>query len=303
MMCYQDSPITSMAYEDWVAANAPKVNGAWNIHEAFKQEGSLDFFVLASSLVTIVEQPGQGNYSAANTYLEAFCQWRRASSLPASILNICPIADVGFVAENPFARKNMKAQGLYFLGERELLDFMELSMWASRTTVASQAEDVKRGWKNSGQIVMGLKSEGDLNDTSTRTNWRRDRRMGFYHNSVEKVEEGDRGGSSELKAFLAAAADDPEILGGAESAAYLATEIGKKIYSFMLKSEEDVDISLSLTQIGLDSLMAIELRRWWKLALGLEISVLEIMGSGSLDALGLVATQQMTALYLGEDAK
>jgi aryl carrier-like protein len=254
---------------------------------------------LASSLVTIVEQPGQGNYSAANTYLEAFCQWRRSLSLPASILNICPIEGAGFVAENPFARKNLKAQGLYFLGESELLDFLELSMWASRPTSASRAEDIKQGWKNTGQIVMGLKSEGDLNDTNTRTNWRRDRRMGFYHNSIEK-EDSDRGGSNELKAFLATAEDDPEILTRRESAVYLATEIGKMVYRFMLKPEDDLDISLTLTQIGLDSLMAIELRRWWKLALGPEISVLEIMAAGSVEAIGSLAAQQLKAMYLGE---
>lgn len=291
--------MSSMAHSDWLAANAPKVTGAWNIHEAFKHEGDLDFFVMASSLVTIVEQPGQGNYSAANTYLEAFCQWRRGLSLPASILNICPIDGVGFVAENPFARKNMKAQGIYFLGESELLDFLELSILASRSTPSSQEEDIKRGWKNTGQIVMGLKSEGDLNDTNTRTNWRHDRRMGFYHNNVEKVE-SNRGSSNELREFLARASDDPVILAHGESAIYLAIEIGKKIYSFMLKPEDDLDISLTLSQIGLDSLMAIELRRWWKLALGLQISVLEIMATGSVEALGLLAAQQLQALYLGE---
>ena len=292
-----------MTYSDWLAANAPKVTGAWNIHQAFKENNSLDFFVLASSLVTIVEQPGQGNYSAANTHLEAFCQWRRSLSLPASILNICPIDGIGFVAENSFARKNLKAQGLYFLGESELLDFLELAILASPpATPQSQPEDVKQGWKNTGQIVMGLRSEGDLNDSRTRTNWRRDIRMGFYHNSVGKVE-GDRGGSNELKAYLSALGDDPDVLSQPESVRYLATEIGKKICSFMLKPEEDLDITLSLAQIGLDSLMAIELRRWWKIALGLEISVLEIMATGSIEALGALAAQKLRTLHTGEESK
>lgn len=288
-----------MAHSDWLAANAPKVTGAWNIHEAFKEGNALDFFVLASSVITVVEQPGQGNYSAANTYLEAFCQWRRSLSLPASVLNICPIDGVGFVAENQLARKNMKAQGLYFLGESELLDFMELSILTSRPIAVTRPEDLKTGWKNPGQIVMGLKSEEDLNDTNTRTNWRRDRRMGFYHNSVEKVESG-RGSSNELKQFLANVSNDPDILERHGSVVYLATEIGRKIYRFMLKSEEDLEIAVSLKQIGLDSLMAIGLHRWLKLTLGLQISILEIMSTGSIEALGSLAAKHLRALYIGE---
>ncbi|KKA22694.1 Fatty acid synthase, partial [Rasamsonia emersonii CBS 393.64] len=80
-----DAPIAKMAFSNWVAANAPKVTGTWNLHKRFKEEKSLDFFVLASSMVTIVERPGQGNYSAANTFLEAFSQYRQALSLPASV--------------------------------------------------------------------------------------------------------------------------------------------------------------------------------------------------------------------------
>ena len=52
----KDSSIATMTHADWHAANAPKVNGAWNIHLAFTSSNSLDFFVLASSLDTVVEQ-------------------------------------------------------------------------------------------------------------------------------------------------------------------------------------------------------------------------------------------------------
>ena len=70
----------------------------------------------------------------------------------------------------------------------------------------------------------------------------------------------------------------------------------------MLKDEADLDTSLTLVQIGLDSLMAIELRRWWKQALGLEISVLEIMASGSLEALGAVAAKGLKERFAGASA-
>ncbi|KAL1987324.1 hypothetical protein VTN96DRAFT_4352 [Rasamsonia emersonii] len=66
----RDAPIAKMAFSNWVAANAPKVTGTWNLHKRFKEEKSLDFFVLASSMVTIVERPGQGNYSKEFDMLE-----------------------------------------------------------------------------------------------------------------------------------------------------------------------------------------------------------------------------------------
>lgn len=50
---------------------------------------------------------------------------------------------------------------------------------------------------------------------------------------------------------------------------------------------------LSLAAIGLDSLIAIELRRWRKQALRLEISVLEILGTGTIEALGRTAAERL----------
>ncbi|GIK02966.1 hypothetical protein Aspvir_007031 [Aspergillus viridinutans] len=87
-----------------------KVQGAWNLHNAFKNQTALDFFIMTSSLVTLVDQPGQGNYPAANTFLESFTQYRHKQGLPASVLGICPVDDIGSVAEIPALRKKLKAQ-------------------------------------------------------------------------------------------------------------------------------------------------------------------------------------------------
>ena len=231
----QDGPLVDMPWSDWDQVTRPKVNGAWNLHNALLDH-PLDFFWLASSIITAVDQPGQGNYSASNTFLEAFCQYRLNMGLPTAVLGICPIKGVGFVAENAEARRNSKAQGIYSLSEAEYLEFVELSILAAQTNLAEalSAPSVvpPLAWKNKGQIVTGMRSELDLEDPNNRANWRRDRRMGSYHNVRSQGSEQGTGDSSELKVFLARAAEDTRVLEERSGIEFLAREIGGEVYDF-----------------------------------------------------------------------
>jgi polyketide synthase 5 len=66
---------------DW----APKVYGAWNLHLA-TASAELDWFCLFSSAAALLGSPGQGAYSAANSWLDAFTHWRRDQGLPATAI-------------------------------------------------------------------------------------------------------------------------------------------------------------------------------------------------------------------------
>ena len=294
--------MVDLTYEEWNGAVAPKVQGAWNIHNAFMYRKPLDFFVMTSSLVTLVDQPGQGNYAAANTFLESFTQYRHNMGLPASVLGICPIDDIGFVAEIPALRKTLKSQGLFFLPERELLEYMHLAILnAHPPTNANKTEDNTTSWASMGYMIMGLRAETHLEDPNCQVSWRRDRRMGMYHNIPKETSGGDASASNSnvLKSFLGRAADEPNMLLDKANTDFLAEEIGRRIFRFMMKPEEDLELGLSLPQIGMDSLMAIELRRWWKQAFGLDISILEIMNAGTLEELGRVAGETLKKKYEG----
>ena len=298
--------MVNMSHEDWVAAILPKVDGTWNLHNAVADQ-PLDFFFMSSSTVAIVNQPGQGNYSAANTFLESFCQYRHSLGPPASVLNICSIDDVGSVAENPAARKSLKAQGHYFLREQEFLDCLHLSLLNSQPPVNATHEtssnphpNILSPWVNSGQVIMGLRSDLHPDDPNNRTHWRRDRRMGIYHNLKNTNTVDHSTGDNPLKQFLLRCAEDPDLLAEQDSEYLLAQEIGLKVFSLMLKDAEDVDIDMTLGAIGVDSLMAIELRRWWKQAFGLEISVLEMMALGKIRELGKVAAHRLKVKLGGE---
>jgi acyl transferase domain-containing protein/acyl carrier protein len=66
---------------DW----APKVYGAWNLHQATAGQ-PLDWFCSFSSAAALLGSRGQGAYSAANSWLDGFTYWRRAQGLPASAI-------------------------------------------------------------------------------------------------------------------------------------------------------------------------------------------------------------------------
>lgn len=87
-------------------AIVPKVKGAWNLHNAL-HDHQLDFFILFSSISAIVGQLGQGNYSAANTFLDSFVQYRHSLNLPASAINFGVMEDVGYVSQNPAALEQL----------------------------------------------------------------------------------------------------------------------------------------------------------------------------------------------------
>ncbi|MCV7442361.1 type I polyketide synthase [Mycobacterium paraense] len=81
----EDATLTNITDElidrDW----APKVYGAWNLHEA-TASADLDWFCSFSSAAALLGSPGQGAYAAANSWLDAFTHWRRAQGLPATAI-------------------------------------------------------------------------------------------------------------------------------------------------------------------------------------------------------------------------
>ncbi len=76
-----DAVVGSLSAERMDAVLAPKVDGAWNLHELTRDLG-LSAFVLCSSVAGVAGAPGQGNYAAGNAFLDALAAHRRASGLP-----------------------------------------------------------------------------------------------------------------------------------------------------------------------------------------------------------------------------
>lgn len=89
---------------------APKILGAWHLHQA-SQGLPLDSFVVFSSAATLLGSPGQGSYVAANAMLDSFAAGRSASGLPALSINWGPWLEVGMAARS-HVEDRLAARGL-----------------------------------------------------------------------------------------------------------------------------------------------------------------------------------------------
>lgn len=93
----RDALVRNQSAESFAAVMAPKVRGAWELHR--QTSGMpLDFFVCLSSMAGLTGAPGQTNYAAANAFLDALATLRRAQGLPAASIDWGPWADVGMAA-------------------------------------------------------------------------------------------------------------------------------------------------------------------------------------------------------------
>ncbi|KAI3333750.1 hypothetical protein F4824DRAFT_470692 [Ustulina deusta] len=283
-MVLRDQNFSDMTFEQWIQAAAPKIKGTWNLHHVTISKAiDLDFFVLCGSISGHIGQPGQANYASANTFLDAFAQYRNSLGLAASVVDIGAVEDVGVLARSPGLLARMKADGLHALSEQELLDALVYAMFRPKPSIISQGRS-SSCYRHPNSFLIGLKP------LIQSTVGKKDRRMAVF--SKETSDEKEELVSNEpLKDLLDRADEQPAVLRTNEAAQILSIEIGKKVADMLLLQPE-IDMTVMnvlLRDLGMDSLVAVELRAWWRQVFRLDISVREILGMGTLGALGKFA--------------
>ena len=115
-----DGPFSEMSTETMLQTLGPKVDGSYNIDQAFYND-ELDFFVLFSSISCVIGTSGQSNYVAANGYLNGLARQRRKRGFAASALDIGLILGIGLAeAGDQYVVDSLQKYGITPLSEPDL---------------------------------------------------------------------------------------------------------------------------------------------------------------------------------------
>ncbi len=251
---------------------APKLQGAWWLH-TLSRERQLDFFVCYSSMASLLGSPGQGNYAAANAFLDALAHHRRALGLPALTLNWGAWADSGMAARldrRDQARWNDRGLGTI---EPELgLDLVE-QLWSRGAT---QVGVMPVSWS---KFMKQLPA-------------------GFQPPLLEAF-------AREAPSALPAKSKFLEALEGSpvdERLGLLMDEIRTQIAELLgLESFEEIEPRNRLFDLGLDSLMAVELKTRLERTLCCGMRPTLVFDYPTVEALvGYFAQEPLAALFAPE---
>ncbi|QVM13373.1 putative secondary metabolism biosynthetic enzyme [Coccidioides posadasii str. Silveira] len=221
-----------------------------------------------SSVSGIVGQAGQANYASGNSFLDAFAQCRNGLGLAASVVDMGAVEDVGWISDHQGMMGKMSRSGFKPVLEQKVIDAMAICMLVHNKPNKAAESALTVTSKNSSYFVhkdtflVGLALLIPLNDPSNYVIWKKDRRMASYHNKATVA--ATAASTDILKSYLSSAKADPSILKSSEAAKLFAVEIGKKLLDLLLKHHEGLKTSLPLLDLGLDSLVALELRAWIK---------------------------------------
>ncbi|KAL5356851.1 hypothetical protein BJX96DRAFT_171992 [Aspergillus floccosus] len=132
----KDGTFDKMTHDDWTSCLESKVQGTWNLHEKLLNQ-QLDFFIVFSSAVSFIGNPGQANYAAANSFLDGFVRYRRSLGLPASVVSLGPVDEMGLMAQKPDLMLKARQVFQHVMGEADVLKAFQLALLSAKDDMAS----------------------------------------------------------------------------------------------------------------------------------------------------------------------
>ena len=253
----QDRLAVHMDDEAFQAAARPKVLGSWFLHRATLQE-PLDFFLVYSSMTSLFGQVGQGAYAAGNAFMDALVHVRRARGLPAQSLHWGPWSEVGIYARlDEATRRSIDMSGVKPISPEDNLRVL--------------------GQVLGSEIPQVLVAEAD---------WSLLAQSSYFSLLQAEPEEAGpdaESGEAVLRLLLAEPAERREML---------LDELRSAAAKVLRTEAERLTLQAPLTTLGLDSIMAVELKNTILSQLDLQVAIVDLF-TASISGLADVLLPQL----------
>jgi acyl transferase domain-containing protein/NADPH:quinone reductase-like Zn-dependent oxidoreductase/SAM-dependent methyltransferase/aryl carrier-like protein len=259
----EDAPALNVTPELLARVLEPKMTGAWNLHQA-TLEDNLDLFVLYSSSSVMVGNPGQSAYVAANLYLESLAQYRHALGLAALAVCWGAIKDAGFLTRHTAVADMLKNRsGLDATPASEALAELGRLLAASATRVCVGRFNFQR----LGQMLSGARAP---------------RFLPIIPQGLAQEAQGSESLADLLKATV------PD-----ERRTLIIARIRDHAGRILGTGASQLEVDRSLAEMGLDSLMAVELAEALERDIAQPVSVMQMLSAGTISAIADLALKTL----------
>ena len=269
-MAIDDAPLASLTRERMRRVIAPKAHGAWLLHESTR-DFKLDCFVMFSSVSSIFGNPAQGNYSAANAFLDSLAHHRCALGLPALTVNWGVLGGEGYVARNERVAEFLARQGTTELSPREVVTVLESSLRAGVTQVMA----IRVDWAKWRQFFRGMQENPLLE-----------------HVFAAVGDEDTSGTIGDLRLKIESAA--PE-----ELEAIIGQAVRDAVGSVLRVKPDSLRDDQPLTDLGLDSLMGVEIESSIEGSIGVALPPASLIRARTIGQIVSLIAEHMGAKRAG----
>ncbi|KAK4156109.1 hypothetical protein C8A00DRAFT_41378 [Chaetomidium leptoderma] len=283
-MLLRDKTFEAMTLQEFQDALASKFAGTRNLHAAAAEQVAgarkLDFFTMLSSISGVVGTAGQANYAAGNSFQDAFARYRHSLGLAAHTVDLGIVDDVGYMSEHQALTDRVRSRSqLSGISESQLHDLLKWS-------ILQQTAGLSR--ESASQMVTGLPFP--LPEDSPLLADKR------FHSLL--VPQQSRvatrfEGIDAVHAFQMLRKASPSL--PAEGLVAEAVKLVNQQMVRVLGLSADMEPSKPLSSYGIDSLAAVDVRNWFKVRLGVELTTLDVLNAPSLEALCAKVVERLPA--------
>ncbi|KAK2040741.1 putative polyketide synthase [Colletotrichum somersetense] len=287
-MVLRDVSIQNMSFEQMTDVSRPKVYGSIHLDRIFYND-NLDFFILFSSINCVIGNLGQANYSAANTFMCSLAAQRRRRGLAATALNVGAIIGAGYME-----RESSKALDL-------TVSKMALMHLSEQDYHQIFAEGIDAGRPDSGdeaELTTGL-LDILAADGPNAPRWHANPTFSSF--IVHQVENASANSGNEAVMSIK---DQLNVCKSTQD----VFAVVKRTFSAQLRNvlqmttADDELMGMRSSDIGLDSLISVDIRSWFLKSFEVSIPVLKIMGNDTMEGLAELVAGQVPLSLLPEMA-